>query len=97
MDPSNQIAKTTKAMKRIKLTIEEHREIGKELKRITRGEGVLSIRIPNGCGISSRVGRSYMRARRSLDVLKSELENVCATECRGFDHTGIYYGEEIQK
>ena len=77
-----------------KLTIEEHRKIGAELKQIRQYLITLSCKIPNTYGKTSRVGKQAVRAYSGIDPLRSAMENQMYMDCPGHGDTGIYYGND---
>jgi hypothetical protein len=76
-----------------KLTIEEHRVIGAELKLIRQYLITLSCKIPNTYGKTSRVGKQAVRVYEGIDHLRNVMENQMFVDCPGDGDTGIYYGE----
>ena len=79
-----------------KLTIEEHREIGAELKSIRKYLIALSCKIPNTYGKTSRAGKQSVRAYEGINQLRNVMENQMFVDCQGDCDTGIYYGEDSQ-
>lgn len=76
-----------------KLTIEEHREIGAELKRIREYLITLSCKIPNTYGKTSRVGKKARWVYEGIDHLRNVMENQMFVDCPKDSDTKIYYGE----
>jgi hypothetical protein len=80
-------------MKPPKLTIEEHRGIGAELKRIREYLLDLCCKIPDKYGKTNRAGKQAVRVYEGICHLRNVMENQMYLDCPGNGDTGIYYGE----
>ena len=78
-------------MKKKKLTIEEHKEIGKHLKEIREYLINLSCTVPNTYGKTSSAGKLACKLFENVDALRSVMENQCFRDCPGEADTDVYY------
>jgi hypothetical protein len=75
-----------------RMTIEQHRATGRQLKQARAILATAAVAIPNTYGKTSKPGRLANRPLRALDALRCELdEQLHRDHPRQFD-AGIYYG-----
>jgi len=87
-----------KIMKRTKkMTKQEHREIGAELKKIRKSMMALSCKIPNTYGKTSLAGKQATKAYYAIESLRNLMDRQLGVDCGAEFETGIYYGENIEQ
>jgi hypothetical protein len=78
-------------MKTTKLTIEEHRELGAELKTVRSVLMKRSVQVGNTYGVTAKTHRRIDKALRALEGAKSELENQLFLDHPKEATHGVYY------
>jgi len=82
-------------MKKQGLSLERHKEIGKELFEMRESLGRLLVEIGHAYPVTGERGRQFYRlnrALRELDMARSVLEDRCFEDCGSATDLNIYYG-----
>ena len=80
-----------------KMTKQEHREIGAELKKIRKSTMALSCRLPSVYGTSSPIGRQSSKVYYAIESLINLMDRQLGVDCPREFETGIYIGESIKR
>ncbi len=78
-----------------KLEFKDHLRISKQLKRQRKELIDLVVQLGKVYPKNSKVARIVEKARKTVDGLRCELENLLFREYPKDCQTGIYYGDEI--
>ena len=82
-------------MKKKKLTLEQHQNIGSWLNAAMKDRFVCDIL--NAYGEKSRPGRYSLKLRNAVINLKSDMENMAHNDGHGESATDIYYPRKQNK
>jgi hypothetical protein len=81
-------------MKKEKMTIDQHIELGREIKNFRAC--ILQSHVMRVGGKTSREYKAVRKALDAVDELRNQLDNVVCRDYMDFkDATKIYYGHEI--
>lgn len=80
-------------MKHVKLTMQEHEQLGEELKYLNEYFINLSNRIAKAYGVSKKSSKTAFKVYDLISRLKSEMEEHCYKDYPKKAHTDIYYGK----
>ena len=85
-------------MKRLKkMTKQEHREVGAELKKIRKSTTYLLCRLQRIYGTSCPIGKQSSKVYYANESLINLMDRQLGVDCAGEFETGIYIGESINR